>query len=110
MDPRRATRVLYVVTGAGIERWRAAGVDKVASFDPRSPAQRREAEDLHRRIVDGLTAEGRADVAATLDTNYWALIDDRSLSPGLRSLIERYTGLGLPTAVFLLPPDVTPPA
>ncbi len=60
MDPSKAARVLYVVTGAGIDRWRAAGVDRVAAFDPRTPAERRRADALHGRIVERLQSDGHA--------------------------------------------------
>jgi hypothetical protein len=109
-DPSHVNRVLYVVTGAGIDRWRAAGVDRVATFDPRTPAERREADALHRRIVDELQNGGHTDAAAHLDENYWAVLNDPSIPESVKAMIERYTAGGLPTAVFLLPPDVAPPA
>jgi hypothetical protein len=110
MDPAHVSRVLYVVTGAGIDRWRTAGVDRVAAFDPRTPAERREATALHERIVAELQSTGHADAAAHLDENYWAVLNDPSIPTNVKAMIERYTANGLPTAVFLLPPDVTPPA
>jgi hypothetical protein len=110
MDPSHVERVLYVVTGAGIDRWRAAGVDRVAAFDPRTPAERSEADALHRQIVDELQSGGHHDAAAHLDENYWAVLNDPSIPASVKSMIERYTAGGLPTAVFLLPPDVAPPA
>ena len=82
MDPSRATRVLYVVTGAGIDRWRTAGVDRVAAFDPRTPAERREAErTASSRSWTALQSGGHAEAAAHLDENYWAVLDDPSI-PG----------------------------
>jgi hypothetical protein len=110
MDPSKVSRVLYVVTGAGIDRWRAAHVDRVAVFDPRTPAERRAADELHRRIIDELQTSGHAEVAAHLDENYWAVLNDPSVPASVKSMIEQYTAFGLPTAVFLLPPDVAPPA
>jgi hypothetical protein len=111
MSPSQAARVLYVVTGEkAIERWRARDVDRVARTDPLDPKQRAAAERIHAEILDRLRSEGHAEAADHFDDNMWAALNDRTVSPATRALMRRYAEMGLPTAVFLLPPGATPPA
>jgi hypothetical protein len=111
IDPARADGAVWVVTGAGIDRWRAApGAEEIADEDPRTPAQRRTSDRLHAQLRTDLAAVGGPELADLLDQNYWAVRTDPRVDDALRARIDRWAALGQPTAVFLVDPATAPPA
>jgi len=108
MDAGTADAAVWVVTGAGIDRWRATpGVEEIGAFDPRSDAQRRAAERLRDGLRVDLAAIGGQTLADQLDTNYWVTRSDARVPASLRRRIDEWAALGAPTAVFLADPRTT---
>ncbi len=108
--PGEVDATIWVVSGVGIDAWRAAVPDtEIAAYDPRDATDRAEADALHQRIVDQLSGLGGDELATLLDQNLWAARSDPRVGDELRSEIDRYAAFGLPTAVFLLPPGAVPP-
>ena len=111
VDPADADAAVWVVTGSGIERWRATpGAEEIATHDPRSPAQRREADRLRTGLREDLAAVGGAALADQLDTNYFVTRSDPRVDDALRERIDRWAALGAPTSVFLYDPGAPPAA
>ncbi len=106
-----AYKALWVVTGDGIESWRALGdeVTELAYVDPRTEAQRADARRLTLQIQDELRAIGGEELAEELPINYWAVRSDPRVGRDVDDQIDRLTSMGLPTAVFLAPADMTQP-
>jgi hypothetical protein len=109
-----ADRVVHLENGAGIGTWRRRpGVTQVAEFDPRTPRQRLEYERLRAALVRGLNDAGLSQVVRSVDGKG---DDDNLVFAGLnpivpsrlRHLVDDMLHLGLPTAVFVGPPE--PPA
>jgi hypothetical protein len=102
--PGEATAVIHLAVGPEIDRWRSQpGARELAYLDDRSPAEREEYVRVHRELVSGLKAAGRADLAGQVDTILLAVAMDPDVPPGTTAKAERLMEIGLPTAVFLGP-------
>jgi hypothetical protein len=65
MSPEEPTAEVHLVVGAGVETWAARpGVEEVARFDPRTPAQRAEYERIRARVVADLEEAGLDELVA----------------------------------------------
>ena len=98
--------VNYVIGDQHIERWRAVpGAVEAAYYEPRDDAEQRRFDDLHREIVRELRAQGLDDLADRLDENLFRIGIDARTPPDVSTKISELMDLGLPTAVFVAPPD-----
>jgi hypothetical protein len=106
LDPESATAVVHVAIGPEIQPWRAVtGAREVAYVDPRSRAERTEYARLRGDVIEALEAAGLPDLAAGVDENLFNTSLDDRLPESVRVRMVRMLALGLPTAVFVAPPD-----
>ncbi len=101
-----ADAVVHLATGLHVERWRAKeGVVEVAYHDPRSPAERREYDQLRARVLADLRELGLTDRLVDVDENLFAAAIDTRVPRATQDRMSRMLDLGSPAAVFLGPPD-----
>lgn len=107
MSPRRATGVVHLSVGPDIRTWKLnRDAVQVAYFDPRDDQEVAEFRRLELTLIDGLRRK-RLSRLVPLITNGSPLFVafDRHVPGSLRSKALRMTNLGLPIAVFVVPPD-----
>jgi hypothetical protein len=108
-----ANAVLYVMLGdPNIERMRAQpDALEIGHFDQRSPAEVVESDRLRQRINERLTELDLACLVPVLDSQYGQAafaLGTAPVPPDVLELAGAYNVLGLPVAVFELPPGVEP--
>lgn len=84
------------------------GAYEVGYFDHRSPE---EIAEYSRHEADALAhfaAAGRHDLVSQLSKNVLLVAMDEDLPPEAEEPIQEMLELGLPTAVFVTPPGLTP--
>ena len=111
MERSEATAVVLVATGPAIEDWRSRGTARhVASFDPRSPSQRRLQDRLREETKRALRDLGRRSLADQIDTGLLPAIFRASVDPRVpRAVVddmEQILELGVPIAVFVGPTEI----
>lgn len=100
-------RVLCLVVGPeNITRFaQRSHVDELAVFDPRTTSERRESDELRRKIEGLLRSRERLDLIALMDSQYGhmqiLLADDTDAE--LFELLDRYSEIRLPGALFAAP-------
>ena len=99
--------VLCLVVGPEniqVFRQRSQG-SEVAWFDPRTPAEQIESNALRQDIESLLRAAGREDQIERLDSQYGhtQILLDQDTSPELFTLMDRYSEIRLPGALFVMP-------
>lgn len=100
------TGVIHLAVGDDIARWRGLpGAVEVVYVDHRTPAQVAEVEHLQQAVEWELRAAGRDDVADHLTRVSYVTLDPTLPGDALRDL-SRLVTIGLPTAVFVGPPDL----
>jgi hypothetical protein len=104
--PEDATARVELVSGVFLEAWRAMPrAVEVAGVDLRTPAELAELERLRGQVIAGLEDEGLEELVPFLDTNLFrAAIDQRASEP-LRVKMDRMLKIGMPTSIFITPPD-----
>lgn len=116
LTPENATAVVNLSVGPAVARWRrCAGVDEIAAYDPRSPAERAASDRYLRRARAELERAGLPDLVPSLEINDRRLFRDPRLNrPGNAALIRRIfldlkaaTQWGFPVAVFVGPADIS---
>lgn len=112
LPEEQADAVLYVVVGTpAIERARAIpGVVELASFDVRSPEERRRSDELREQLERSLSDSGHADRIPLIDAQYGLaqlMFADPPLPEDVTATLDEYIALRQPTAVFQAPP-ITP--
>jgi hypothetical protein len=110
----RADAQLHLATGAYIERWRALpDAVEVATYDPRTDADRAEFAAVRTRLIDRLRDEGLDELVPLVDENLFGISVDVRLSAADHADLARLIELGQPMAVFIAPAtaddDPTPP-
>ena len=97
---------VHLAVGPEIDVWRdKPGFEEVASYDPRSPAEREEYERLREEIIDELNAAGLSERVPLVDENLFVLTFDTRIPEETLDKIERIIlDLGMPAAVFVGPP------
>ena len=102
----QATARLVLANGPMAARWRATpGVVEAANVDLRSPAEVEEQKRLLAEVAAGLRAEGLESLVPLLDTNLFRVAIDQRVPEELRFSLNRILDIGLPTSVFIAPPD-----
>ena len=106
IDPADATAEVHLVIGEGIDAWAAKpGVERVAYVEPRSRAERAEYERLRVRVIADLEEAGLADAIPDVDSNLLGAARQAAGLADTERRIVRMLELGLPTAVFVGPPE-----
>lgn len=115
-----ATARIHLAGGHDIAVWeQVPGARRVASYDPATPAERAEYEQLERQVRDEMVAVGFPDPPRSLAGNLYdlrePLFGDANafagpvLSDAGRGRIDRMIEIGAPVAVFVAPPEAGPP-
>jgi hypothetical protein len=110
-DPRQATAEIHLSVGSDIDVWRAKpGVEEVAYVDDRNPRERGEYARLLAEVANGLRAHRLPELVPD-DTEplILAALDER-VPETIRAKLNRLMEIGLPTAVFVGPPQAIVPA
>ena len=76
---------------------------EVATYDPRTDAQRAEYAEVRARFVERLSAEGLGELVELVDTNLFGISVDTRLSTADQADLSRLIELGQPMAVFIAP-------
>ena len=108
-----ANAVLWVVLGeTNIAEFRArADATELGTFDQRSPAEVTEAAALRQHLVDRLVELDLACLVPRIDEQYGLasfFLGDAPVPRDVQLIASDYTALGLPVAVFTLPPFAAP--
>jgi hypothetical protein len=100
-----ATAEVRLATGFYIDVVKALpGAVEVVEYDPRTPDQLAEWQQLHAAITEALTSDGNADLLLMLDENLFGLQVNDRVPPDVQRMVDRLLHLGGPTAVFIVPP------
>ena len=103
----QATAEIVLATGGFVDQWRADDrVVEIASYDPRSDAERQQFDELRTDLIADLEANGLDDLVPTVDTNLFGVRVDPRLSQQAREDAARLLFLGQETALFIGPPGV----
>jgi len=103
----QATAELVMATGGFVDQWRADDrVVEIASYDPRTDADRQQFAALRDDLIAELEANGLDDLVPIVDTNLFGVRVDPRLSENARQDAARLLALGQETAVFIGPPGV----
>jgi hypothetical protein len=96
---------IHLATGGYVDVWRGVpDAVEVATYDPRTPDQRREYRQTRRRFIARLRAEGLGDLVPLVDTNLFGMSVDTRLTAADQDDLTELIELGQPMAVFLAPP------
>lgn len=105
-SPDDATAVVNLAVGSAIEEWRGkAGVHEIAYFDARTGTERSRYARLRSVLIRELKAAGLDELVPAVDENAFALANDPALPESTRSTIVSMRRIGVPTAVFVGPPE-----
>ncbi|HRE02048.1 MAG TPA: hypothetical protein PLV68_12170, partial [Ilumatobacteraceae bacterium] len=105
IDPTTATAEVHLATGVFVDEWRARpDAIEVATFDPRSPAERDEFDRLHAELIGELTRLGLTDLIETVDGNLFGVQVDSRIPEHLQATVRHMLELGVESAVFIAPP------
>ena len=100
---------IQLATGSYIDAWRQVpGAVEVATYEPRTVAQRLEFAATRRRLLERLASEGLDDVVPLVDTNLFGAALDPRLSADDQADFTTLLDLGQPMAVFIAPVDAEP--
>ena len=113
MPEASASGVLYVVLGdTNIEAMRARpDANELGSFDQRSPAEVAESDALRQHLIDRLIELDQACLVPRIDQQYGLaafFLGTLAVPHDVAITAADYNALGLPTAVFELPPFAAP--
>jgi hypothetical protein len=106
IEPADATAEVHLVIGEGIDTWAAKpGVERVAYVEPRSRAERTQYNRLRARVIADLEEAGLSEAVPDVDSNLLGAARQAAGLPDTERRIVRMLELGLPTAVFVGPPE-----
>lgn len=101
-----ATAQLRLATGRYIAEVAALpGAVQVAFHDPRSAAEIARDEQLVAQVRTLLIAAGLEELVPQIDDNLFGLQLDARVPPEVQEMVDELLHLGVPTAVFVLPPE-----
>ena len=114
LDEADADGVLYLVVGPKADEVALTpGLTAIASFDPRTPAERERSEELRVLLGTRLVEIGRPELVEALDAQYGQarlIFADPPLPPDVAVLAGEFVDLRQPGVVFLAPPGTPVPA
>jgi hypothetical protein len=106
IDARTPSLEVHLATGPDIANWqRDSRFREVASFDPRSDAERAEFGRLHSKVVADLDRAGLRALVPQVDDNLFMLALATNVPLATRSSISDMLDLSMPMAVFIGPPE-----
>jgi hypothetical protein len=106
VEPEEATARVELVTGAFVDEWREReGAVELAHVDPRTPADVARFDELRRQVLDDLRAADLDELTEVVDINLFGAAVDPRVPDVTRRLMDEMLHLGLPTSVFVAPPD-----
>lgn len=98
---------LHLATGGYVERWEAVPeAVRIASYDPRTPAQLDDYQTARVRLAQRFEAEGLGELIDQIDTNLFGLAIDTRLSDADLADLSVLIDIGQPMAVFAAPPGI----
>jgi hypothetical protein len=101
-----ATTQLRLATGRYIAEVAALpGAVQVAFHDPRTPADIARGEQLAQQVRTSLIAVGLEGLVPMIDDNLFGLQLDQRVPADVQEMVDELLHLGVPTAVFVLPPE-----
>jgi hypothetical protein len=101
-----ATTQLRLATGRYIDEVAALpGAVQVAFHDPRTPADIARDEQLAQQVRTSLIAAGVEALVPMIDDNLFGLQLDPRVPAEVQEMVDELLRLGVPTAVFVLPPE-----
>jgi hypothetical protein len=101
-----ATTQLRLATGRYIDEVAALpGAVQVAFHDPRTPADIARGEQLAQQVRTSLIAAGVEELVPMIDDNLFGLQLDSRVPADVQEMVDELLRLGVPTAVFVLPPE-----
>ena len=101
-----ATAQLRLATGRYIDEVAALpGAVQVAFHDPRTPADIARGEQLAQQVRTSLIAAGLEELVPMIDDNLFGLQLDPRVPADVQEMVDELLRLGVPTAVFVLPPE-----
>jgi hypothetical protein len=111
MDAKDSTAVVHLSVGQrDIDLWRAKpGVVEVAAVDPRNARQQAEYQRLRKKVKRELAAAGLPDLVQAVDDNLFMATFQPQVPEEIQPSLIRMINLGQPSAIFVGPPDYTPP-
>jgi hypothetical protein len=96
---------IHLATGAYIDRWRALpDAVEVATYDPRTDAQKAQYAVVREQFIERLTAEGLEERVPDVDFNLFGISTDVRLSAADQADLSTLIAIGQPMAVFIAPP------
>jgi hypothetical protein len=106
VPPDEATARVELVTGHFVEEWRARpGAVELAHVDARTPAEVERFDALRAQVLDELRAAGLDELVEVVDVNLFGAAVDPRVPDVTRRRMDEMLHLGLPTSVFVAPPD-----
>ena len=100
-----ATARVVLASGGWIERWAAEpGAVRVALDDPRTAREREEFDETRQAAAAALRAAGRDDLVERLDVDLFDVALNQDAGPDINLLLGRMLDIGVPVAVFVVPP------
>jgi hypothetical protein len=102
----KPTLEIHLATGPDIANWvRNTNFTEVASFDPRTAAQRTQFDTLHSQVVGNLHNEGLGSLVPQVDNNLFMLALADNVPVDTKTMISQMLDLSMPIAVFVGPPQ-----
>lgn len=109
VEPGEATAVVELATGRFVdERREDPRALEVIRVDPRSPDDIERFEALRSRVLAELEAAELEDLVDAVDGNLFGAAVDPRVPDVTRRRMDEMLKIGLPTSVFVLPPELGP--
>jgi hypothetical protein len=110
LDAKDATAVVHLAVGRrDIDTWRSRpDTVEIASYEPRNAREMAEYRRLRKRVIRELTAAGLPELAAIVDDNLFMATFQPQVPEEIQPPLVRMINLGLPSAIFVGPPDDAP--
>jgi hypothetical protein len=83
------------------------GAEQAVLVDPRSPAEQERQARLRDEVTMALEQAGLEDLVGLIDENLFGLQLDPRVAPEIQEMVDEMIRIGVPTAVFVLPPETS---
>jgi hypothetical protein len=106
LEPEEATAQVVLVTGPALGEWRDRDdAVEVAHVDPRTPEDEVRFGELRAQVLTDLRAEGLDELLVDVDANLFGIAVHPEVPDVTRRLMDEMLHIGLPTSIFVAPPD-----
>jgi hypothetical protein len=111
LDAKDATAVVHLSVGQrDIDTWRSRpDTVEIASYEPRDARELAEYRRLRRRVIRELNEAGLPELAGIVDDNLFMATFQPQVPEEIQPSLVRLITLGQPSAIFVGPPDFSPP-